>query len=158
MCYFNAMTSPGSEAHEVPVDILPPIPTETGTGGGSAQITPAPLSKLGTFYHPASGIVILGVDLLAFGSELGTDFLDLPVACVLSFIVVFPLVYLIQTRWSGNQGRTAFGKAFLGAFLAGLPFQITGTMFGAAVIMLSGLPHNPLEGLRKLVNPQPPGK
>ena len=152
------MNPSGSEARDVPVDVLPPIPTETGTGGSSMQITPAPLGKLGTFYHPASGIVILSVDLLAFGSELGTSFLDLPVACALSFIVVFPLVYLIQTRWSGNSGSGAFGKAFLGAFLAGLPFQITGTIFGAAVIMLSGLPNNPTEALKKLVTPEKPLK
>ena len=45
----------------------------------------------------------------------------------------------------------SFGKAFLGAFLAGLPFSIAGTMLGAAVIALSGLPHHPVDMVKKLV-------
>ncbi len=139
------------EPRNVPVDVLPPVPAD-------APIThqsPAPLSSLKTFYHPASGIVILGIDLLVFGPEMLSGFLDVPVMCAVAFCTTFPLVYLIQTRWSKNGIASSLGKAFLGAFLAGLPFSITGTIFGAAVIALSGLPRNPVEAYKKITETRP---
>ncbi len=44
----------------------------------------------------------------------------------------------------------AIGKAFLGAFLVGIPLPITGTILGAAILLLSGLPHHPVEAIRKI--------
>jgi hypothetical protein len=77
------------------------------------------------------------------------------VMCVLAFVATLPLVFLIQKNWSKDSTGAAFGKAFLGAFLAGLPFSITGTMFGAAVLALSGLPHNPVEAFRRITGSGP---
>jgi hypothetical protein len=107
-----------------------------------------------TFYHPASGVVILGIDMFVFGTEILSGFLDLPVMCVLAFLATFPLVFLIQRNWGQDRGATALGKAFLGAFLAGLPFSIAGGIFGAAVIALSGLPRNPFDAYKKLTAPR----
>jgi hypothetical protein len=144
------------ESHQVPVDVLPPLPADahlTGAHPQSLQVLP-PLSQLNTFYHPASGVVILAIDTFVFGTEMVSGFLDTPVMSVLAFMATLPLVFLIQWKWSRNSPASAFGKAFLGAFLAGLPFSITGTMFGAAVLMLSGLPRNPVEAFRKLTTPK----
>lgn len=144
------------ESQEVPVDVLPPLPKDAPFSSSSAHGTnqSPPLAGLRTFYHPASGVVILGIDLLVFGPEMLSGFLDTPVMCALAFLVTLPLVFLIQLKWSKDTAAGAFGKAFLGAFLAGLPFSIAGTMLGATVLALSGLPHNPVEAFRKLTSPQ----
>ncbi len=139
-----------SSAQEVHVDILPPLPRD-----GSPPPPPhhlPPLADLETFYHPASGVVILGLDWLAFGSDLTTGFLALPLLCVLAFLVSFPVILAIQLKWSRNALAPAIGKAFLGAFMVGLPFPITGTMLGAAILVLSGLPHHPVDVVKRLAS------
>jgi len=152
------MMNAGPEPQEVPVDVLPPLPKEgpfsSPPSAHPVGPQPSPLVFLRTFYHPASGVVILGIDLLVFGPEMLSGFLDTPIMCVLAFVVTLPLVFLIQIKWSKDAFAGALGKAFLGAFLAGLPFSITGTMLGAAVLALAGLPHNPVEAFRKLTSPQ----
>ena len=146
------MNAGSPEAREVPVDVLPPLPKDAYPQPPSANDHPVPFEGLRTFYHPASGIVILGIDVLVFGPEMLSGFLDLPVMCVLAFLATFPLVYLIQWKWAKDTMSASFGKAFMGAFLAGLPFSIAGTMLGAAVIALSGLPHHPIEMVKKLTS------
>jgi len=140
--------SSGAESREVPVDVLPPVPKE------EIQAVPnrVPFEGLNTFYHPASGVVILALDWLIFGTDLFTGFLALPAMCVVGFLVTFPLVLAIQQRWSRDKLPNALGKAFLGAFMVGLPFPITGTLLGAAILALSGLPHHPVEAVKRLVS------
>jgi hypothetical protein len=71
--------------------------------------------------------------------------------CVLAFIVSYVAIMVIQTRLAGDSKPAAMKKAFLGAFLVGLPLPITGTMLGAAILALSGLPHHPLEMVKRLL-------
>jgi hypothetical protein len=140
-------------AREVPVDVLPPVPRDSSTIFGRQGGTP--LAGWRGFYHPASGVVILGIDILVFGPEFLSGFIALPLMCVLAFVVTFPLVFLIQKRWGSDTSSAAAGKALLGAVLAGLPFSIAGTMFGAAVLAMSGLPHHPVEMARRLFSGRP---
>ncbi len=135
-------------ASEVHVDVLPPIPKGAAEPAPPARV---PFEGLKTFYHPASGVVILGLDWLLFGSDLMTDFLALPVMCVVGFLATFPLVLAIQRKWSLNTWPQALGKAFLGAFMVGLPFPITGTLLGAAILALAGLPHHPVDAVKKAI-------
>jgi hypothetical protein len=143
--------SAATETPTVPVDILPPVPRD-----GREQPPPftegkaVPFANLRTFYHPASGVVILGLDWLAFGTDLFTGFLALPEMCVLAFIASFAAILAIQVRWSRDKMPSAIGKAFMGAFLVALPFPITGTLLGASILALSGLPHHPVDVVRKL--------
>jgi hypothetical protein len=139
-------------AKEVPVDVLPPVPQDAHSTSSMTQPTvpPPPFPGLRTFYHPASGVVILGLDWLAFGTDLVTDLLALPLVCILSFIVTFPVVFAIQSKWSKDTVGPALGKAFIGAFLVALPFPITGTLLGAAILALAGLPHHPVDAVKKL--------
>jgi hypothetical protein len=148
------MNAGESEPQQVPVDVLPPLPKDAASPTGQPAVPPTPFAGLRTFYHPASGIVILGIDVLVFGPEMLSGFLDIPVMCALAFLTTLPLVWVIQSKWSKDTMSTAFGKAFLGAFLAGLPFSIAGTLLGAAVLALSGLPHHPVEMLKKLTSTQ----
>jgi hypothetical protein len=137
---------------EVPVDVLPPLPKDaySATPVTQPEVPPPPFPGLRTFYHPASGVVILGLDWLAFGTDLLTGLLAMPVICVLVFLVTFPLLLVIQLKWTKDALPAALGKAFLGAFLVGLPFPITGTMLGAAILALSGLPHHPVDVVKRL--------
>ncbi len=139
---------------EVPVDVLPPLPKDAHATSPATQTEgpPPPFAGLRTFYHPASGVVILGLDWLAFGSDIMTGFLALPLLCVLAFAISFPVIYVIQLKWSKDTIGPALGKAFLGAFLVGLPFPITGTLLGAAILALAGLPHHPVDAVKKLTS------
>lgn len=141
------------EPREVPVDVLPPLPKDAYSTPSQAQPVPAaPFPGLRTFYHPASGVVILGLDWLVFGSDMLTGFLALPVMCILAFLTSFPVIYAIQTKWAKDTMSGAFGKAFLGAFLVAVPFPITGTLLGAAILALSGLPHHPVDAVKRLAS------
>jgi len=140
------------DTQEVPVDVLPPIPKDAPLSPPPADDSQIPFAGLRTFYHPASGVVILALDWLIFGTDLATDFLALPLMCVLAFAFSFPLVFLIQRKWTKDTLPAALGKAFLGAFMVGLPFPITGTILGAAILVLSGLPHHPIDVIKKLAS------
>jgi len=145
------MSAGSTETQTVPVDVLPPLPRDAYQALPPQANNPAvPFEGLRTFYHPASGVVILGLDWLAFGTDFFTGFLALPVVCVLSFLVSFALLFVIQRKWTKDSPSAVLGKAFLGAFMVGLPFPITGTMLGAAILALSGLPHHPVDVLKKL--------
>lgn len=140
-----------TETQEVPVDVLPPIPKDAPLPPlPPANSHAVPFAGLRTFYHPASGVVILGLDWLAFGTDLFTGLLAMPEICVLSFFVSFALVLAVQLKWTKDTIPAALGKSFLGAFLVGLPFPITGTLLGAAILALSGLPHHPVDVVKKL--------
>jgi hypothetical protein len=150
------MNSPARAGNEVPVDVLPPDPYQpraVGTGGGAL-----PVKNQRHFYHALSGVVILGIDWLAFGTDALTGMLALPEMCVLAFIVSYVAIMAIQTRLAGDTKATAMKKAFLGAFLVGLPLPITGTMLGAGILALSGLPHHPLEMVKRLLASRGPAR
>ena len=145
------MSSGAQEAREVPVDVLPPVPKNAYVPPMQpAHASRVPFEGLRTFYHPGSGVVILGLDWLVFGTDLLTGFVALPVMCVVAFLVSFALILAIQLKWSKDTMPAALGKSFIGAFLVGLPFPITGTLLGAAILALSGLPHHPVDVVKKL--------
>jgi hypothetical protein len=136
---------------EVRVSVLTPFQSDPYRLTPTRLETLPPFSGLSTFYHPASGVVILGIDWMVFGTDLITGFLALPLLCIISFIVSFRIIYAIQVKWAGDASGLASKKAFLGAFLVALPFPITGTLLGAAILALAGLPHHPVDALKKLV-------
>ncbi len=148
------MNAASSEPHQVPVEVLPPIPAGSEAMPVKTEEPRAPFEGLKTFYHPASGVVILGLDWLIFGTDLFTDFLATPIMCVLGFLISFALLVAIQRKWAKNPMTAVLGKAFLGAFLVAIPFPITGTLLGAAVLALSGLPHHPVDMVKKLAGSQ----
>ena len=142
--------SSGAAPHSVPVDVLPPVPKDAELPAPPRERVP--FEGYNSFYHPASGVVILALDWLLFGSDLMTDFLALPVMCVLGFLITFPIVLAIQRKWSLNSWPQALGKAFLGAFMVGLPFPVTGTLLGAAILALAGLPHHPVDAVKRALS------
>ena len=117
----------------VDAEVIPP------GAAGPKKAEEAPRTSSRTFFHPLSGVVILGIDWLAFGIELPTSFLAEPLVSVAAFLAVFWAVSKIQER-HGDEPRKALLKALLGGLAAGVPFPIAGTVVGTAIIMLSGLP------------------
>lgn len=96
-----------------------------------------------TFFHPASGALILAVDWAAFGLDLASGFAGLLVLSLLAGVGTFYGVLLIQRRLHGDKPGPAAMKALIGALAAGVPFPIAGTLIGGAIIALSGLPSLP---------------
>jgi hypothetical protein len=153
------MNTSAPEPRHVAVEVLPPLPADAArppVPASGPQVPPPPFAGLRTFYHPAAGVVILGLDWLIFGTEAALDFLTgflaMPLLCSLAFFITFVVLYVIQTRWGGDKKGSAFGKAFLGAFLVAIPFPITGTLLGAAIIALSGLPRHPADAVKQFAS------
>ncbi|MBI3566431.1 MAG: hypothetical protein HY079_14650 [Elusimicrobia bacterium] len=92
-----------------------------------------------TFYHPASGLAILGLDWLFFGLEWELGPVTEVLACLAAFAVCFFVVRRIQVRWHGDAPRVAAAKAAFGGLAAGVPFPIGGTLVGGLILLLSGL-------------------
>ena len=93
-----------------------------------------------SFFHPWSGVTILAVDWLAFGTEAPAGLVAEPLICLAAFCLTFWAVARIQRHEAGDSDRAACFKALLGAVAAGLPFPVTGTILGTAILVLSGLP------------------
>ena len=106
----------------------------------SAAVEKSPVESPRTFFHPLSGLTILLVDWLAFGLDVPTGFLFLLVTSLAAFAVTFAGVYWIQRKESADTPSRARWKALLGAIAAGVPFPVTGTVLGAGILLLSGLP------------------
>jgi hypothetical protein len=110
--------------------------------GGEPPKTP-PDTRGRTFFHPLSGAVILAIDWVAFGMDLFSGFAALLAVSLLAFAGTFYAVLWIQRRLHNDRPYPALLKALLGALAAGVPFPVTGTIVGAAIIALSGLPTLP---------------
>lgn len=105
-----------------------------------------PASRLAsgrTFFHPISGLAILLFDWLAFGFDLPSGFILTAITSFGAFVATFASVYWIQRHEHNDISSRAALKAFLGAVAAGVPFPITGTLVGAGILLLSGLPTSP---------------
>ena len=100
---------------------------------------PAPQLVSKPFFQRASGAAILSVDWLCFGLEWELGPLSIAAMSVAAFVVTYAVVWKVQTRLGGDDARRAHGKAFLGALAAAVPFPVTGTLVGGAILALSGL-------------------
>ena len=92
-----------------------------------------------TFLHPASGILILGLDWLFFSGSL----LSLGLSTLLSAGLGLGLgtagTLLLQRLYGADSWPKSVGKGVLAGIVVGLPFPIAGTVAGGAVLALSGL-------------------
>ncbi len=92
-----------------------------------------------SFFHPYSGMLIIGLDWLFFGVSSLSLGLSTPVTCVLAFFATFFGVASIQKNLAGDSVPAAFGKGFIGGIFAGIPTAISGTALGALILAMSGL-------------------
>lgn len=98
-----------------------------------------PVPSRPTFFHPASGAAILGVDWICFGLEWQFGPASVAVMSFAAFAVVYSAIIAIQSRLRGDPPRLARAKAFAGALAAAVPFPVTGTVVGGLILALSGL-------------------
>lgn len=100
-----------------------------------------------TFYHPLSGLAILGIDWVFWGLgwELGP--VSMAAAVVASSVASYAVVRRVQSR-AGDDPKRAQLKALIGATAAGVPFAVGGTLLGGLILVLSGLKTVPVLGRR----------
>lgn len=89
--------------------------------------------------HPASGLLILGVDWLFFAPEAMTGAVAAIITSPLAFVIVTAGVFLIQRQRNQDSFGGALLKALLGGIVAAIPTSIGGTILGTLVLVLSGL-------------------
>jgi hypothetical protein len=89
--------------------------------------------------HPASGVLILGIDWLLFSGSVLSLGLSAPVLVSLGFVSGAAGTGLIQSRYGADSPWKSTLKGLLGGLAVGIPLPIAGTAVGGAVIALSGL-------------------
>lgn len=89
--------------------------------------------------HPLTGLAILGLDWLFFGGELLTGFVLEPLLVPLGALFGFIATFLIERRYAARSLARSFFAALFAAVVVGIPWPISGTLIGIAVLMLSGL-------------------
>jgi hypothetical protein len=122
-----------SESPIIP-EVLPP-----GTPIPSRSPTPASASNDRVAFHPASSALMLVVDNLWNFAEFAIIdwFLTIP----LSFLSVFFPTYWIQRRFNQDRRLIAAAKALFLGIVAAVPFSVTGTPIGIALLAWAGIRH-----------------
>lgn len=100
---------------------------------------PSSESPSPTVLHPASGVLILGLDWLFFAENAITLGLSTFFAAVVGFGVAGLGTGLIQRIYHGNGVGKALLKGLLGGIAVGIPLPIAGTAVGGGILALSGL-------------------
>ncbi|MEM1060593.1 MAG: hypothetical protein AAGK14_15370 [Verrucomicrobiota bacterium] len=145
-------TPPEIPSQEVETEIVERLPGE-GEEPREENETPAADAEKGggkSFFHPGSGLAIIGVDVVAFGLNAPTGFLATAFISLGAFVATFALVFGIQKNQHHDSTGWAILKALIGAVAAAVPFPIAGTALGAAILFLSGLPNTTGKVLDKL--------
>jgi hypothetical protein len=89
--------------------------------------------------HPASGLLILGLDWLLFSGSMVTLGLSTLASAGLGFGVASLGTGLIQRRYGGDGLGGTLLKGLLAGTAVGLPLPIAGTAVGGGILALSGL-------------------
>lgn len=98
-----------------------------------------PKGRSDTFLHPASGLLILGLDWLFFSGSVLTLGLSTPILGLLGFTLGALGTGFIQHRYGGDSTGTTIVKGLLAGVAVGIPLPIAGTAVGGGVLALSGL-------------------
>ncbi len=93
----------------------------------------------GTVLHPASGILILGLDWLFFAENAVTLGLSTPLLAGVGFGVAGIGTGLLQRRLGRDGFAAALLKGLLAGVVVGIPLPIAGTAVGGGILALSGL-------------------
>lgn len=89
--------------------------------------------------HPISGLIVLGLDWLFFGSNVLSGGALTILWSVLGFVVGGLAVAIVQKRVQQDSTKASFFKGLLSGIAIGIPFPIAGTALGAFILTLSGL-------------------
>lgn len=89
--------------------------------------------------HPLTGLAMLGLDWVLFGSELLSGFVLEPLLVPLGALAGFVTTFLVERSYAKRPVGRSILAALFGAFVVGVPWPVTGTLVGLAVLALSGL-------------------
>ncbi len=96
-------------------------------------------SKSPTVLHPASGILILGLDWLLFSQSALTLGLSTPLVALVGFGIAGLGTGLIQRVYRQDGIGKVVLKGLLAGVTVGIPLPVAGTAVGGGVLALSGL-------------------
>lgn len=85
-------------------------------------------------------MVILGLDWMLFGSNLLTGLALTPAIVLLGALLAFAATYRIERRRASRPVGRALAAATLAGVVVGAPLPLAGTLVGAWVLALAGLP------------------
>ncbi|MFB6274036.1 MAG: phosphoribosylaminoimidazole carboxylase [Salinibacter sp.] len=92
-----------------------------------------------TVLHPASGILILGLDWLLFSENAMTLGLSTPLSVAVGFCVAGLGTGLLQRTYHEDGMGKAVLKGLLAGATVGIPLPVAGTAVGGGILALSGL-------------------
>lgn len=100
----------------------------------SSSDTPSP-----SFLHPASGVLVLGLDWVLFSGNALTLGLSTLALASIGFALGGVGTGLIQRVYHGDGMAKALLKGLLAGITVGIPLPVAGTALGGGVLALSGL-------------------
>ena len=118
---------------EAPGAGVPPSARDTSQGD-------APNGARSAAFHAMSALMLIAVDNLWNLEEFAAPPL-MVVTIPLSFISVFLTTAWIQRRFQGDRSRMAWLKGLFLAAVAAVPFSVTGTPVGLALLAWAGIRH-----------------
>jgi len=127
-----AMNRPPLIEAEVLPPVRPEVPPQGSATGGEGRGAAVPES-----FHPAAAALLVLVDNFWMMPEfaVATWWLTIP----LCFFSVFVITFLVQRRLGKNRLPVALAKAFFFGCVAAVPFSVTGTPVGLALLAWAGV-------------------
>lgn len=131
---------------DLPPALIPEVlPPEAPRSGAVPPATndkrgPDPNGAQRAPFHAMSALVLIGVDNLWNLEEFAAPPL-MVVTIPLSFLSVLLATAWIQRRFHGDRPRMAWLKALFLAVVAAVPFSVTGTPVGLALLAWAGIRH-----------------
>lgn len=119
-----------------PVVIPEVLPPETWAGDAAP---PPPPRASRVIIEPLASLALIVVDNLWLIPEF--FIVDWLVTVPLCFLTVFFITYQVQRRRAGNRRRVALAKALVLGLVAAVPFSVTGTPVGLALLAWAGIRH-----------------
>lgn len=98
-------------------------------------------STSSSFLHPASGLLLLGLDWVLFSGNVVSLGLSTVALSLLGFVGGMIGIGWIQRHYGQDSGLQSLVKGTLAGVVIGLPLPIAGTAAGGAVLAMSGLKH-----------------
>ena len=138
----HVMAIPPEQPPTLIPEVLPPEVPRTGPAStASGEPTgAAPDGERRAPFHAVSALVLIAVDNLWNLEEFAAPPL-MVVTIPLSFVSVLVATAWIQRRYHGDRSRMAWLKALFLALVAAVPFSVTGTPVGLALLAWAGIRH-----------------
>lgn len=96
-------------------------------------------SRIPTLLHPASGLLLLGLDWLLFSGGVVTLGVSTPLLVTVGGVLAGAGIGWVQRRYTEDDRLKQVLKGIGGGLLVALPLPIAGTAVGGLVLALSGL-------------------